>query len=123
MSSIADGTRHFEPVLRSLLDRGHRVQVALDVERKGPAGDPALFEALAAGSKKFSWRYVPARAEDGWAELARDLRLSIDYLHFLEPRYDSASALRERSERRAPALVQRACGTRPLRTTPGRRCL
>ena len=43
-----------------------------------------------------------AAASDGWTELARRIRLGLDYLRFLDPRYASTPHLGDRARERAP---------------------
>src|SRR5262249_6573188 len=48
---------------------------------------------------------TPGRAPGAWAEFARRLRLGIDYLRYLDPRYDDTPHLKRRSRDRAPRSI------------------
>ncbi|MBA3244665.1 MAG: hypothetical protein H0T61_05750 [Actinobacteria bacterium] len=99
--------RLFECLLESLLDRGHRIHIALDVEKKGRAGDTTLFDGLAARFPDFSYGPVPERRDKAWEAFARELRLGVDYLRYFDRRFADAPALRRRArERVSPFLRQ-----------------
>src|SRR6185503_20924108 len=51
---------------------------------------------------------TPVRGVGGWSELARKIRLGLDYLRFLEPAYANTPHLGDRARERAPAGVVRA---------------
>ena len=57
-------------------------------------------------------RDAPGRHAGAWAELARQLRLGLDYLRFLDPRYAETPHLRQRARERAPRLVVRLAESR-----------
>jgi hypothetical protein len=46
--------------------------------------------------------WTPSRADDAWLELGTKLRLSLDYLRYLEPAYRDATRVRERAAERTP---------------------
>lgn len=115
--------RHFEGALRELLARGHRVHVLLDVQKKGRAGDTSLFDELRAEYPSFSHGLAPPRRQGPWEGFGRGLRLGIDFLRYLEPEYERASALRQRARARAPRLVTSLARTRPGRSGAGRAAL
>ena len=62
---------------------------------------------------------APGRRAGAWAELARRLRLGLDYLRFLDPRYATTPHLRQRARERAPRLIVRLAESRAGRA--GRR--
>jgi hypothetical protein len=97
--------RNHESALRLLAERGHQIHVAF--ERAGNASSTELVESLAEQYPSFSHGPAPERGDDGWAALARKLRLSIDYLRYLAPPYGCAPKLQERAELRAPGIVRR----------------
>jgi hypothetical protein len=55
---------------------------------------------------------VPNRRAGAWSELARQVRLGIDYFRFLDPRYARTIHLRKRAQARAPRIVVRLAGSR-----------
>ena len=110
--------RTFESTVCLLLERGHRIHVALDERVKDDRVRPAeLVESLAERFPALSHGPAPVREADGWAILLRQLRLAIDYLRYLEPDYRDAPKLRARAARHAPPTVRRLV-RRPLVRTP-----
>ncbi len=82
-----------------------------------------MVERLAARYPKVTVGWTPGRQTGAWADLGRKLRLGIDYLRFLDPRYDHAPRLRGRSEERTPKAVRWLAALPVLRTPGGRRAL
>src|SRR5215208_208981 len=116
--------RNFEWTLRLLADRGHRVHVAFDESPRAWMLEPArVLQALTEEYPNLSHGPAPGRDVDGWGSLGRRLRLAIDYLRYLEPRYRAASKLRARAARRAPRIVRRVAGWPIARTPLGLRML
>lgn len=115
--------RHFEAVLRALLARGHRVHVAFDVEKKGRAGDSSLLDRIRTAHPGLSYGLVQPRSDAAWGELSRELRLSTDFLRYLEPEFAGASALRERARQRTSRAITRAAALPCVRGPRGRRLL
>lgn len=115
--------RVFANLLRALLDRGHQVQVALDIDkRRDVQGSGLVFDRLAETYEGFS--FGPSRQRrDRWLALATKLRFAIDYLRYLEPPYRDAVALRRRARKRAPVLVRAAVDRTPLARPKARRRL
>jgi len=104
--------RLFEGLLCELLERGHEVHAAFDVAKRGRKGDSALLDALGVRYPGFTAGLVPPRRHPEWADLASDLRHSLDWLRFLEPGYEDATGLRARAEHRAPLAVRRLAHAR-----------
>lgn len=106
--------RSLDSTLRLLLDRGHRVHVALEDWAKDDRVSPtALVDSLAAQSPRLSHGPAPGREKDRWATLGGDVALSVDYLRYLEPVYRGAPKLRARAAREAPGVIRRL-GDGPL---------
>src|ERR671913_239069 len=86
-----------------------------------------LFESaiaeLAARDPKVTVGWTPARQTGAWADLGKKLRLGIDYLRFLDPRYDHTPRLRGRSEERTPHAVRWLARSPLFRGAGGRRTL
>ena len=93
--------RNFESVLRELAERGHQVHVA--AERDEEFGGRAMIDRLASDYPGITAGWAPERA-DQWYRLATKLRLTLDYLRYLEPAYESTPRLRERAVTRVPRL-------------------
>ena len=95
--------RYYESVIHLLAERGHHVLIATNRQNPKKPGLSGL-----------GWQHprvefagdVPRRG-DSWAGIARGLRGIVDFSRYLEPRYRSASALRDRMQRKSlPAAFQ-----------------
>ncbi|HEY6363142.1 MAG TPA: hypothetical protein VIX63_18685, partial [Vicinamibacterales bacterium] len=113
--------RNFESAIAELAERGHAVHLSAD--REESMGGAGMVERLAARYAGVTFGWTPAREWDAWFDLGRKMRLAIDYLHVLDPRYDSAPGLRRRAGERTPALITHLTRLPPLRTPSGRRLL
>lgn len=99
--------RNFEPALRLLCERGHRVHVAfLGDDPHWLADTPDLAQRLCDQFPGFSRGSAPA-GDDAWKELGRELRGRLDYLRYLTPRYRAARKLRARAARDVSTAVLR----------------
>lgn len=93
--------RNFESTLRLLASRGHAVHLAF----QNPVAHPLLDATDVAGQLEaeypsFSRGAIPVR-DDAWGHAARDLRVSLDYLRYLEPTYADAPKLTARAAKEA----------------------
>jgi hypothetical protein len=113
--------RNFESAIAELAERGHAVHLSAD--REESLGGAGLVERLAARYPRVTVGWTPGRESGAWFDLGRKLRLGIDYLRFLDPRYDTTPRLRGRSEERTPHLVRGLAGLPLLRTPAGRTVL
>jgi hypothetical protein len=95
--------RLFESAIVSLAARGHDVTLASD--REESMGGRQMVERIAARHGNVRVTEAPGRHAGAWAEVARRVRLGLDYLRFLDPRYASTPHLRRRGRDRAPRLV------------------
>jgi hypothetical protein len=99
--------RVFENFLRALMERGHHVEVLVDIEkRRAIQGSGLVFDQL---ESEYPDRFVSGVAPertDPWLKRATQWRLALDWLRFLEPEFEHATALRERARRRAPRLLR-----------------
>jgi len=112
--------RSFEATLRLLLERGHRVHVALDERVKDDLTSPTeLVTRIAERFPLLSHGAAPARERGQRSTLLRALRLGIDYLRYLQPGYRDAPKLRARAARHAPGLVRRLADRPLIRTRFG----
>ncbi|MGE0444150.1 MAG: hypothetical protein AB7P99_02905 [Vicinamibacterales bacterium] len=92
--------RNYDSALRELAARGHQIHLA--VEQHEALGGRQAVEALARECPQITIGEVPDRRADAHANLARRLRLALDYLRYLEPFYDDAPLRRVRARDRAP---------------------
>ena len=113
--------RNFESVIVELAERGHTLHLSAD--REESMGGTGMVERLAARYPGVTVGWTPAREAGAWHDVARKLRLGIDYLRFLDPRYDSAPRLRGRAEERTPAIIKRLARLPLFNTPAGRRRL
>ena len=113
--------RLFESAIAGLAERGHDILLAAD--REEALGGRQLVERLAELYPNIRIGTAPGRHTGAWSELARRIRLGLDYLRFLDPRYASTPHLRRRAEDRAPRIVVRVAAARLLRSLGVRRLL
>ena len=110
--------RLFESAIQGLAERGHEIVLAAD--RSETMGGRQMVERIAARYPNVTTCDAPGRYTGAWAELARRIRLGLDYLRFLEPRYAATPHLRQRAEERAPRAAVRLA-TSPLGAVVGGR--
>jgi hypothetical protein len=96
--------RNFESVIRELAERGHHVHLTAD-ETEGMGGQE-LAVRLAAQYPSVTWELLPSLAAEPWYDAARKLRVGLDYVRALEPRYVASPKLRLRARGRTPRLVR-----------------
>ena len=114
--------RLFESAIAELAERGHTLHLSAD--REESLGGRGTGRAPGRPVSERDRRVDAGRQAGAWAELGRKLRLGIDYLRFLDPRYDATPRLRGRSEERTPQAVRWLARLpmfqRPARTTIAR---
>jgi hypothetical protein len=93
--------RNYETVIAMLADRGHELHLA--AEREEDLGGREMVERLACSHAGVTFGSVPGR-EDRWALFATRLRMTIDYLRYLDPAYAGAPKLRARAKERVPRI-------------------
>ncbi len=96
--------RNFESVVHALAERGHQVHLMADETER--FGGQALVERLAAQYPKVTWGFTPSPADEPWFPFAQKVRLALDYVRYLDPRYADAPKLRLRNIERAPRIVR-----------------
>ena len=96
--------RNFESVVRELAERGHRLHLAADESET--FGGQQLVERLAAQYPNLTWGWAPNLDEERWFPAAQKLRYALDYVRFLDPRYQDAPKLRLRNIERAPRFLR-----------------
>jgi hypothetical protein len=112
--------RMFESAIAELASRGHTITLAAD--REEALGGRGMVERLAGRFPNVRLATAPGRHTGAWAEIARWVRLGLDYLRFLQPAYDSTPHLRARSRERAPRVAVRLAetiGASPVRALLG----
>jgi hypothetical protein len=109
--------RNYETVIAALARRGHQLHLA--AEREEDLGGREMVERLAREHGGVSFGWAPGR-EDAWAPFATRLRMTIDYLRYLDPAYAGAPKLRARARERVPALGLWLVAAAGARTAPGR---
>ncbi|MEW5984292.1 MAG: hypothetical protein AB1806_18220 [Acidobacteriota bacterium] len=90
--------RNYDPLIRLLDSRGHRVHIAYEGDRD-KFGETVLADRLAAGCAGVSYGLCPQREDNTWNTLATIARTLLDYLRYLDPRYRNAPLLRQRAEK------------------------
>jgi hypothetical protein len=95
--------RLFEASITELARRGHHLHLSAD--REEAMGGRRMVERLAAQYPTITLGTTPGRAPGAWSEFARRLRLGIDYLRYLDPRYAATPHLTRRARERAPRSV------------------
>ena len=109
--------RNFESVLTTLAERGHAIHIA--AERHETFGGREMLDRLSARYPVITTGWAPER-NDGWYRLATKLRLTLDYLRYLEPAYDRTPRLRMRAQERVPKLLLRLLQVPGFRGATGR---
>jgi hypothetical protein len=112
--------RNYEPALSALAGAGHEVHVAFEDPRPELPRAYDQIEDLAARHPEISFGSALDLALEPGTVVRRRALLGLDYLRYLEPRYDDAPLLRARAERRAPRWVQALARRGPGRSPEGR---
>src|SRR4051812_39745218 len=109
--------RNFEHALRLFAERGHDLH--LIAERKDSVGGTRTLELLQQSyPERIRFSYAPPRKDAVWQPLAVQLRLSLDYWRYLDPRYDHSPSLRARGASQAPAIARMLVRPRVMRMRP-----
>jgi hypothetical protein len=104
MLRIYDGT------LRVLADRGHRVTVALNAFRPGT-------DVVDIHDERVKFAGVIPKRKDVWEAFLRELRGTMDFVQYLDPRFADVPLMRNRMYRQAlPALLKPFFRRRALST-------
>jgi hypothetical protein len=111
--------RNLESVVDELARRGHDIH--LTAERQDSAlGGRSIVERLAASHDTVTFGMMPRR-ERAYFFLASKIRLSLDYLRYLQPAYAKTPALRRRARVRTPRGLLRVLRWPLLRSPGGRK--
>ena len=95
--------RLFESAIDGLAARGHELTLAAN--REETMGGRGMVERLAARYPNIRVTDAPVRSTGAWAEVGRWIRVSLDYLRYVDSRYDAAPHLRARAEQRTSRVV------------------
>jgi hypothetical protein len=96
--------RNFESVIAALAERGHRLHLAAD--REEALGGRELVDRLAARFPgQVTVEFTPILNWGRYRRVSQALRIGLDYLRYLDPRYDQAAVLRARAYDRTPRFV------------------
>ena len=101
--------RNLDSVVEELASRGHDVHLGSE-RPESAAGGQQIVERLAAHHSRVTYGMTPGR-ETASLALASKVRLSIDYLRYLEAPYQSTPALWQRARERAPVGLIRLTRT------------
>jgi hypothetical protein len=93
--------RNYEGVLRQLAADGHRVHIAVELDRN-KMGEDIVGQNLARDIATVTMGRAPVPEDGVWSRAARVDRLLIDFLRYTHPQYKSATGLRTRAERTVP---------------------
>lgn len=107
--------RHYDPVLRAMAGRGHRIDLVVDGRQKTRPW-PEHVVALVAEFPGVRLGSTPVLTLDPWYELATAVRQNLFHARFFEPEYSATPVLRSRAGLKAPEFPKRL-----LETTAGRR--
>ncbi len=111
--------RNLESVVDELARRGHDIHLTAERQDSALAGR-SIVERLAASHETVTFGIMPRR-ERAYFFLASKIRLSLDYLRYLQPAYAKTPALRRRARVRTPGGLLRVLRWPLLRTSAGRR--
>jgi hypothetical protein len=111
--------RNLESVVDELARRGHDIHLTAERQDSALAGR-SIVERLAASHETVTFGMMPRR-ERAYFFLASKIRLSLDYLRYLQPAYAKTPALRRRARIRTPRGLLRLLRWPLLRTSGGRR--
>ena len=110
--------RMHEPVLRQLAANGHEIHIALG--RAEGLGWTKALDTLVADHPSISWAWLSPPTAAFWAELAKTIRLWVDYLRYFHADYGHTPILKARAgERLPPRLI--AISHRPAFQNPENR--
>jgi hypothetical protein len=88
--------RFYDDTIVQLAERGHDVALAVNLVREGK---PVRFDEIQRVNPRISIaNLIPPRG-DGWTELARGVRGTMDFVRYLHPQLAAAASLRARVKR------------------------
>ena len=102
--------RHYETTLSALSEQGHRITLSFNVARN-KIGEQVQMRRLLKQCPSIRVVPMPAPTVNRWHYLARAVRLLQDYGRYFDPRYEAATALRERAADELPPVLEWLCRT------------
>ena len=110
--------RNFEFAIRALASRGHQIRLVAD--RSDSLGGLRTVDALCADfPESISVVSGPKIKDTTWQPLGSSLRLTLDYWHYLHPRYAQSPKLTARAASQAPAAASVVARIPGLGSRPG----
>jgi hypothetical protein len=113
--------RNFESTIRALSARGHRVRLIAD-ERESIGGEDFV-ERLANECPGLTFAFAPGLEGENWINFATKLRIGLEFVRFLDPRYDTRPKYRVRAEVGTPRALRYLLRVPGARTQPILRAL
>jgi hypothetical protein len=113
--------RNYESTIRMLAQRGHVIHLAFTEPWK--QADEGVHERLTSEFPNVTTGRAPLRTDDQWAGVAWAMRLVMDYVRYLHPRYRGAEKLRERMGHKAEVFLRVLQRVPLLRSAPGVRLI
>ncbi len=114
--------RNFQSTVAMLAERGHSVHLVAD--RSDRVGGAQLVESLTRlDTARITHEILKPPKRGRWVSTATFLRLTADYLRYLDPRFAQAAQLRARAEEHVPHFVLTVANLPLVRSHQGRRAL
>ena len=113
--------RNFEGALKELAARGHDLHLAALQEESQGGFD--LVTRLAESTPRVTVGWTPSVETQHERDLARHIRLALDYLRYLEPAYDNTPRLKARAEERTPSGLLSLLKVPGMKSGPARRAI
>jgi hypothetical protein len=117
--------RNFESTLAQLAERGHHLHIVTDRRQVSDVidGTPIVDRLTSRFPAAFTIDTVPVSRRNPWYDFANAVRSALDYLRYLDPRYDSSPKLRARGRGNADRLTVWISDRAIFRSARGRRVL
>lgn len=116
--------RNFRSTLSALAERGHELRIVVDtVHEKHVKDDRDLVQPFVAEFPNVVAERSPTARKTDWSEAARRLRITLDYLRYLDLPIDQADKVRGRASLRVPRHLRRVAESGPLSSGRGLKAL
>ena len=99
--------RMYESVIRELAVRGHDIHLALGRGAWLARGLRPALESLLEDHPRVTWSRLSPSMSPFWSDVARTIRLWVDYLRYFLPEYDATPKLKARAAERVPPKLVR----------------
>lgn len=114
--------RHYQPVLRELVARGHTLHVVCQDATRGLIEKSDL-GLITGGAEGVTFDVLPERRPAVLADFGTWVQLVMDWVRYFSPAFADATALRERVERQIPLWTRRLIAFLRYLDQDGRRLL